>query len=198
MDLTQYLIESVENKYKNRTNLWVDSPFEKITLLSNDERGKWGEETVFDFIQKLTDFDVEWTGDYNTSQKDGVYDIIIHHNGKKIRIEVKTATRGNTKTANWQHENIYASGKWDKLILFDIDFFDFYITIIDYNEMHFNSRHPIFNRKPTLRNNQDDKYKFDFGNSQQKKGIRSGLTFHYDLTNPDEKLFADFLTNKLV
>jgi hypothetical protein len=198
MNLTQHIIESVENKYETRTNLWVDSPFEKITLLSNDERGKWGEETIFNCIQNLTNFKVEWTGDSNTNQKDGVYDIIIRHNDKKIRIEVKTATRGNTKTANWQHENIYASNKWDKLILFDINFFSFYITIIDYNEMTFNSRHHIFNRKPTLRNNQDDKYKFDFGNIQQKNGIISGLTFHYDLTNPDKTKFSEFLMAKLV
>jgi hypothetical protein len=192
------LLESIDDIYVNRINLWKDSPFENLTYLSNDERGKWGERFIFNLIKLNTNLSVEWDEDSNTNNNDGVYDIAILHNNNKIRIEVKTATRGNTKTSNWQHENIYSSNKWDKLLLFDIDFYGFYITIIDYEDMVFNHKHSIFGRKPTLRNNQDDKYKFDFGDKQQKNGIDSNLTFYYDLTNPQDDELVNFLTSKIL
>ena len=199
MSVTELLIESIEAAYENRKDPWQDSPFKQITLLSNDERGKWGEKYIFNLIKSLTDFNVEWEGDSNTNKDDGVYDLVIHHNHskEKIRIEVKTASRGTCKDPNWQHENVYASDKWDKLVLFDFDFFGFYLTIIDYSEMTFNERHRIFGRKPTLRNNQDDKYKFDFGIQQQLRGVESGYTFWYNIINPDEKGLKEHLFKKL-
>ena len=185
MSVTEFLIESIETAYENRKDIWQDSPFRQITLLSNDERGKWGEEFVSNLIKKLTGLDVEWDGGSNTNQNDGVYDFKV---GKlKHRVEVKTASRGTCGTPNWQHENIYASNKWDKLIFFDFDLFGFYLTIIDYSDMTFNTQHPVFGRKPTLRNNQDDKYKMDFGTQQQKRGIESGYTFWYDISKPDDE-----------
>jgi hypothetical protein len=199
MMITEFLVESIETAYENRKDLWEDSPFRQITLLSNDERGKWGEGVVYGIINNLTDLNVEWDGDTNTNQDDGVYDIVItrNHSKKKTRVEVKTASRGNCRTANWQHENIYSSNKWDKLIFFDFDLFGFYLTVIDYSELTFDVRHPVFGRKPTLRNNQDDKYKMDFGNLQQQKGLDSGYTFWYDITNPDEEGLRNHLIKHL-
>lgn len=199
MPVTEFLIESIETAYENRKDIWEDSPFRQITLLSNDERGKWGEEFVANLIKNLTDLTVEWNGDNNTNQDDGVYDIMVSNvsNEIKNRIEVKTASRGSGTDANWQHENVYASNKWDKLIFFDFDLFGFYLTIIDYKDMKFDVRHPIFGRKPTLRNNQDDKYKVDFGIQQQKRGLVSGHTFWYDISNPDEEGLKQHLIKHL-
>ena len=199
MSVTEFLIESVETAYNNRKDIWQDSPFRQITLLSNDERGKWGEEFVSNLIKKLTDLDVEWDGDNNTNQDDGVYDVVIsrNQNSKKSRVEIKTASRGTCNNPNWQHENVYASNKWDKLIFFDFDLFGFYLTVIDYSDMTFDKQHPVFGRKPTLRNNQDDKYKIDFGIQQQKRGLESGHTFWYDITNPDEEGLKNHLIKHL-
>lgn len=199
MSITHLLTESIENAYVNRKDIWQDSPFQQVTLLSNDERGKWGEEFVSSLIKKLTDLNVEWNGDNNTNQEDGVYDIMVSNvcNTIKHRLEVKTASRGTCSTPNWQHENVYASNKWDKIIFFDFDLFGFYLTIIDYKDMTFDVRHPVFGRKPTLRNNQDDKYKMDFGIQQQKRGLESGYTFWYDITNPDDEGLKQHLTKHL-
>lgn len=197
MSASQFLVQSVNDAYENRINRWGNSPFEKLTLLSNDERGKWGERVVFNLIQKLTTLEVVWDEDHNINNEDGVYDIAITHNGVKYRIEVKTATRGNGEAPNWQHENIYSSHKWDKLILFDVDFYGGFITIIDYEDMIFGDKHPIFNRKVTLRKEQVDKYKFDFGIKQQVNGISNGMTFRYNLNNFDEDKLSRFLVEKL-
>lgn len=199
MTVTEFLVESIETAYENRKDIWQDSPFRQITLLSNDERGKWGEEFVSNLIKKLTNLNVEWNGDSNTNQDDGVYDVVVskNHSKKKTRVEIKTASRGTCGAANWQHENVYASNKWDKLIFFDFDLFGFYLTVIDYNDMTFDTRHPVFGRKPTLRNNQDDKYKIDFGIQQQQRGLDSGYTFWYDITNPDEEGLKNHLIKHL-
>lgn len=65
MSVTELLIESIEAAYENRKDPWQDSPFKQITLLSNDERGKWGEKYIFNLIKSLTDFNVKWEGDNN-------------------------------------------------------------------------------------------------------------------------------------
>lgn len=136
-------------------NYWKGSIFEEIVQLSNDERGKWGEETLFKFIKALTPYNVEWDEDKNISNNDGVYDIwIIFFDGKKVRIEVKTSGIGNGKTISWQHENIYSSEKWDKLAFIDFDYSKIWITVLNYSDMSFHSRHKVFGTKPTLRNDQ--------------------------------------------
>ena len=63
--------------------------------------------------------------------------------------------------------------------------------------MTFNSRHEIFGTKPTLRNDQNDKYKWDFRDKQVHLGVANGHTFCYDVMNPDYDAFSEFLTNKL-
>lgn len=197
-NLTEHICNSVEETYNNRTNLWGDSPFEKLTLLTNDERGKWGEKTVKYLIETYTDYIVEWDEDKNINQNNGIYDLIVESNQSKNRIEIKTATRGNSKNPNWQHENLIKEKKWDKLTFLDIDFFGFYLTIIGYDEINFDEKHPVFGRTPTLRKSQNDKYKFDFGMNQQRNGIKYGMTYFYDITNPNIEGLIKFLTNRFL
>jgi len=200
MESRSILTETVRcavNKLRNR-NYWKGSFFEEIVKLSNDERGKWGEENFYKFIKSLTSYSVEWDEDRNINMSDGVYDIWINRpDGTKLRIEVKTASRGTGKESNWQHENIYASEKWDKLVFFDFEYSTIWITILDYSELSFDSRHVVFGTKPTLRSDQQDKYKWDFRDKQIQLGIFKGHTFCYDIDNSDDDEFSNFLKNKL-
>lgn len=194
MSFTQLLIESVESSYDNRKDFWEDSPFRKLTLLTNDERGRWGEKFLTELFNKIGTIQYDWDADTNTNQQDGIYDIVTKRNGVRTRIEVKTATKGQNDS--WQHENIYKKEVWDKLVFIDVDYFSFCITVINYSDMVFGDKHPVFGRKPTLRSNQGDKYKFDFGNKALQRGIDNGYTFCYNVTNPDEEGLSEFLINK--
>lgn len=200
MSTLSILNETVSDAvYKLRQrNYWKGSFFEQIVQLSNDERGKWGEQTLFKFIKELTDYNVEWDEDQNINNDDGVYDLWINRpDGTKIRIEVKTASRGTGNKSNWQHENLYSSEKWDKLVFIDFEYSTIWFTVLDYSEVTFDSRHDIFGTKPTLRNDQNDKYKWDFRDKQVHLGVANGYTFCYDVNNTDDEQFSSFLKNKL-
>ena len=72
--------------------------FEYITTLSTDQKGKWGEQYLRDMIKEYTDIPVQWDGDCNTNANDGTYDLFWYlHNGKKVRVEVKTSGRTVSK-----------------------------------------------------------------------------------------------------
>lgn len=194
------LNETVNDAVKKlrQRNYWKGSYFEEIVQLSNDERGKWGEETLYKFIKALTSHDVAWDEDQNINNSDGVYDIWINRpDGTKLRIEVKTASRGTGKKSAWQHENLYASEKWDKLVFIDFEYSTIWFTVLDYSDVTFGSRHETFGTKPTLRKNQNDKYKWDFRDKQVYIGVANGHTFCYDVENPDDEALSEFLTNKL-
>jgi hypothetical protein len=200
MSTLSILNETVSDAvYKLRQrNYWKGSFFEEIVQLSNDERGKWGEQTLFKFIKELTDYNVEWDEDQNINNDDGVYDLWINRpDGTKIRIEVKTASRGTGNKSNWQHENLYSSEKWDKLVFIDFEYSAIWFTVLDYSEVTFDSRHDIFGTKPTLRNDQNDKYKWDFRDKQVHLGVANGYTFCYDVNNTDDEQFSSFLKKKL-
>lgn len=191
-NLVEYLCRSVETVFQNRTNLWEASPFEKLTFLTNDERGKWGESTIKFLIETLTSYEVVWDGDKNTNQTDGTYDILINEK----RTEIKTANGGSSNPPNWQHENIIKENVWDKLVFLDIDFFGFYVTVFDFEQIDFDKKHPVFGRTPTLRQSQTDKYKFDFGLKQQQLGIQSGFTCFHSVGNHNADSLSQFLIDK--
>jgi hypothetical protein len=185
-------------KLRNR-KYWKGSLFEEVVQLSNDERGKWGEKTFYDLIKFLTPYDVQWDEDQNINNIDGVYDIWINlPDGNKIRIEIKTASRGTGSKSSWQHENLYASEKWDKLVFIDFEYSTIWFTVLDYSEVVFDARHKVFGTKPTLRNDQNDKYKWDFRDKQVHLGVANGYTFCYDVDNPNDDEFSAFLKNRLI
>lgn len=200
MSSTSILNETISDyvlKLRSR-NYWKGSIFEEIVQLSNDERGKWGEELFYKLVKTFTPYNVEWDEDKNINNNDGVYDIWINKpDGSVIRIEVKTASRGTGNKSNWQHENLYSSKKWDKLVFLDFEYSKIWITVLNYDEVTFDSRHPFFGTKPTLRNNQDDKYKWDFREKQVMIGVDNNCTFCYDVEQNVDKDLANFLLEKL-
>mgnify|MGYP001158623993 FL=1 len=194
------ILESVNKKYVNsvKGDYWEGSHFEDIVKLTNDERGKWGEELFRDLIKYPTiEMPVMWDADKNTDPTDGVYDMFIESNsGDKLRIEVKTSGRtiSKGKPVGWQHENIYFGGnKWDKLVFVDYDADDvMYITIVDYNQVVTNGQIDLslFGKNGHCRKNEDGKAKVDFSMKSLQNGIDVGVTFKYDINN--SKCWSDW------
>jgi hypothetical protein len=57
--------------------------------------------------------------------------------------------------------------------------------------------HPILKKKGTLRENQTDKFKFDFSTNTIKLGLNGGITFKINYASFDENKLKIFLINKL-
>jgi hypothetical protein len=186
----------------NVYNIWENSPFEEpIKGRTSDERGYYGEGLVNDCVSKLTNFECKWLRDSNTSQEDGIYDILI--NG--YRTEVKTASASLDKKTGkilykFQHENIYKENVWDKLVLVDIEPNGVYWTILNHSEMNFEGRHPILKTSATKHLSA---YKFDTAYSTKSKngcnlnrGITAGITI-YVPNNADSSELSSFLIKHL-
>ena len=196
-------IELMES-YQEQASYWSGSLFEKVTNFSTDYKGKYGEELLYKFIKDYTGIPVQWDEDSNTSNDDGVYDLFWYlHNGKKVRVEVKTSGRtvSNGRPIGWQHENVYFSdNKWDKLIFLDYDRNDvMFITVVDYDMVVKDNMIDlsIFGKKAHQRKNEEGKAKVDFSLKSIRKGIDAGVTFEYDFNNPCEEALALFLLKKL-
>jgi hypothetical protein len=185
----EILDDSINAAVENSSDAWKGSIFYCLTLLTNDERGKWGESFLFDIITKLAEIESSWDGDCNTRPEDGgTYDILVNLL-KKLKNEVKTAF-SCAKSANWQHENIYAKSVWDKLTFVDVDYDKIYITVLTPANMATlfeNKQDPILGKKATLRESQQDKWKFDFSRVTMANAIAAGYTFCYDVNNPDDE-----------
>ena len=189
------LENSIEEAVNASPNSWKGSTFERLTKLSNDERGKWGERFLFNVILRVAEIESTWDGDCNTRPEDGgTYDILVNL-AKKLKNEVKTAFSCTT-SANWQHENIYAKSVWDKLTFVDVDYDRIFITVLTPENMvnlFNNEKDPILGKKATLREAQEDKWKFDFLRVTVSKAIAAGYTFCYDINNPDDNGLVNHL-----
>lgn len=187
------LISSLETPSK-KGSLWKDSVFYPLSFLGNDEMGKWGEEHLYNTYSVITEIKshIYWLKDKNTKQFDGIYDLKINNK----RSETKTSMRGTTNHS-WQHECIYKERVWDYLYLIDIDINGIYYTVLSYDDFCFNEKHPVFNKKPTLRKGQEDKYKFDLSIKNLRDGVVAGLTFYYDCDKDNHEELLEFLKEKI-
>ena len=190
--------------YKKSASYWSGSIFESVTHFSTDYKGKFGEELLFNVIKDNTNIPVEWDEDQNTNNNDGVYDLFWYlHNGKKIRVEVKTSGRtvANGKPIGWQHENVYFSdNKWDNLVFIDYDAIDVvFFTIVDYYQVVKDNTLDLslFGKKGHQRKNEEGKAKVDFSMRSVQNGIDNKVTFNYDFNNPDNEGLSNFLEEKL-
>ena len=198
------IVTNLIEDYKKSASYWSGSIFESVTHFSTDYKGKFGEELLFNVIKDNTDIPVEWDEDQNTNNNDGVYDLFWYlHNGKKMRVEVKTSGRtvSNGKPIGWQHENVYFSdNKWDKLVFIDYDANDVvFFTIVDYNQVVKDNTLDLslFGKKGHQRKNEEGKAKVDFSMRSVQNGIDNKVTFNYDFNNPDNEGLSNFLEEKL-
>lgn len=202
-------LKDIEEEILSR-DYWIGSKFEFLAQRGGpDDTGKWGEKFLYQMISALTYFDIQWGGDSN-KREDGTYDLWFFLNGKKIRIEVKTSRLG--KTEKWQHENIIRFGDpCDKLVFIDFEYSTAWITILDcktippttLSEIYFECQHPAFGITPCLRDkktskSRKDKYKLDFTPLHIERGVAAGLTYCYDVTEPDFESFSEFLIDSLI
>ena len=200
------IITNLIEDYKESASYWSGSIFESVTHFSTDYKGKFGEELLYNIIKDNTDIPVEWDQDSNTANDDGVYDLFwyLHNNkNRKRRVEVKTSGRtvANGRPIGWQHENVYfTDNKWDKLVFLDYDATDImFITIVDYDQVVKDNTLDLslFGKKGHQRKNEEGKAKVDFSMKSIQNGIDKGLTFEYDLNNPDDEGLTYFLEEKL-
>lgn len=197
------IVTNLIEDYNESASYWSGSIFERVTHFSTDYKGKFGEELLFNLIKKLTNIPVEWDADSNTANDDGVYDLFWTTNGIKKRVEVKTSGRtvSNGKPIGWQHENVYyEDNKWDNVVFLDYDANDvMFVTVVDYNQIVTNNTIDLslFGKSGHKRKNEEGKAKVDFSMKSIKNGIDKGLTFEYDLNNPDDEGLTYFLEEKL-
>jgi hypothetical protein len=163
--------EAVINK---SFNIWENSEFNFLISLAPDEKGYWGEDTFQSLARNHTTYSVIWDGDNNTNLTDGIYDMKI--NSK--RTEQKTAMKG-TKSDTWQHDHIKEDSDFDKLVFFDIspDNTVFVTIISDWKIKRYEKKHPIFKKKASPCKGG---WKFDMSKATIKRGIKAGLTYHFD------------------
>ena len=182
--------QQIQTSIINSQNRWLGSEFEPIVRLSNDERGKFGEELINSIATK-TNLPVVFEGDSNINNQDGVFDILI--NNKRCEVKLATLDVNNS----FQHENLYADSVWDYVIFVDVVQDGIYFTVMSYDEFNVNERHPIFNRKPTLRKSQSDKFKFDLSLKSMELGVNCGLTVKYNLSDDNLSDVISFLKSHL-
>ena len=203
--MTRAIVANLIEEYNQKATYWSGSMWEEITNYSTDRKGKWGEQYLRDMIKEYTDIPVQWDGDCNTNPDDGTYDLFWYlHNGKKVRVEVKTSGRTVSKGTpkGWQHENVYFSdNKWDKLVFVDYDTDDSVcFTILNYDDVVKEDSldlRVINMGYGHVRKNEQGKAKVDTHMKQRNAGIASGVTFRYDYNNPQDELLGLFLINKL-
>jgi len=201
------IVTNLIENYKKSASYWSGSIFESVTHFSTDYKGKFGEELLFNVIKDNTNIPVEWDEDQNTNNNDGVYDLFWYlHNGKKMRVEVKTSGRTFSskkgKPTGWQHENVYFSNnEWDKLVFIDYDANDVvFFTIVDYNQVVKDNKLDlslIGLKGGHQRKNEKGKAKVDSSMTSLQKGIDNKVTFEYDFNNPDNEGLSNFLEEKL-
>jgi hypothetical protein len=66
MTVHNILGETIKESVDNSSDNWKGSPFEPLTRITNDERGRWGEKFLFRVIKEVAEIDSTWEGDCNT------------------------------------------------------------------------------------------------------------------------------------
>ena len=198
------LITELVQSYQSLNSYWEGSVFQPVTQLSTDYKGRWGEELLYRLVHEHTPYDVHWDGDTNTNCDDGVYDLWWTVGDTKTRVEVKTSGRtvSNGRPVGYQHENVYhGDNSWDKLVFVDYDRDDvIHFTVLSYDSVVVDGRLDLtsLGKRGHVRKNTTDKSKVDFSTKTLRLGLETGVTFRYDVNNPDDEGLSQFLTSRLM
>lgn len=171
----QNMIESMNSFIKNQSeNPWDTAIFGDIYHLSNDARGKFGEQIISSLLHIL-DWEIQNDVSDETIRADGHYDIKANN----LRLEVKTACYGTCGA--WQHEPLYDNAVFnacDYVVFLDFHYNHYYLTVCKSIDLPLGGRSniPMFgNKHGTLRKNKDNGYKFDFSNTTIKNVLNAGI-----------------------
>ncbi|MBU4308818.1 MAG: hypothetical protein KJ566_03410 [Nanoarchaeota archaeon] len=112
--------EITKTQQKKKLNWNPTSLYEPLrTLSSIDDKGEVGEMLLYEILKPH--FNVKWEKAKTSREKD--WDIVV--NG--IKIEVKTATMGNTGIT-FQHEKFFKNRNYDAVVFLDFTPDELYIT----------------------------------------------------------------------
>jgi hypothetical protein len=172
-----------ETYQRMEKNPWIDSPYEKINLLTNDTRGKLGEQIlskVFHNIPCHIDQDIS----DNSIHEDGHYDLKVDN----LRIEVKTSA--NIKM--WQHEPLYTEEFCDLVVFLDFTPDSYYVSFLRTTDLPLGNESNFFpNKHGHLRPNKNTGYKLDFSNKTFKDLMKMGVCKNF--RPGEEKALIDFI-----
>lgn len=203
MNYYDELLASIDDAFNKRSaTYWEGSVFEPLMILTNDERGRWGEDTLHRWLT-IAGISNTWDGDSNINPSDGIYDIKVDG----YRVEVKPTYRTEIKTSTlnsgdgWQHDGIYSRPLWDKLVFFDVDYDHIYLTVMSYEDFAYclvpeALRHKELGKGAHLYKNQTERYKFDFSATTLKNAIKHGHTEVIPVNEIDPEAITSFLRSK--
>ena len=195
--LNSYLHTSIADAFEEDESLnWKDSPFEKLIIMSNDARGRWGEKLIAKLLSEAGFYNT-WFGGKKIRDDGGTYDIKLHRDSNH-RVEVKTATSFKT----WQHEPIYREDLWDLAVFADIKYSSIVFTIFDRLSIldilvPEKAKHPVLGKGATLRKHKDGGYKLDFSSRTHSLCLENDWAFEYDLNEPDMTGLISFIRRRI-
>lgn len=168
----------------NRKKQWLpSSTYWRLKLLCPDQIGEFGERFAKELMRRLgSPYLVTWSNETGSKE----YDILITNQltGKSIRLEVKTATQGNTpegstQNPTFQHEDLRKDRGYDAILFLDFGPDAVYATFLTKNEIPFDESNHDSSVLPhhgplTLR---DDglNYKYTFGLYPAKRTTARGI-----------------------
>lgn len=165
-----------------------------IQKLTCDQSGKLGERLLLK-ICDASGIVREYYGDRNSSTTDdgNVYDVLMDVDGRRFRIEVKTARLSSTGY-NFQHESLRNDRGSDFWIFIDIEPEKIHVIVL--KDFDLEERHPVLGRKPHLRKESTNTYKLDVGPRTIQKAREAGISMTFSNDDPETlKQVGSFITD---
>src|SRR5210317_672663 len=178
----QGLIQDATEKIPD---IWQGSPMDGIQKLTCDQSGKVGETLIIKICEEAG-ISYEYRGDHCSSTVDGgkVYDLVIIIGDRRINVEIKTA-RVSSTGLNFQHESLRNDRGSDFWIFVDIEPNQMHVFVLKDFELSVPEKHPILGRKPHLRKDTMNTYKYDVGPAVLHRAKAAGIATSFSNDDPD-------------
>jgi hypothetical protein len=189
-----YTQSLIKNAIEQIPGIWEGSPMDGIQKLTCDQSGKLGERLLLK-ICDASGIVREYYGDRNSSTTDdgNVYDVLMDVDGRRFRIEVKTARLSSTGY-NFQHESLRNDRGSDFWIFIDIEPEKIHVIVL--KDFDLEERHPVLGRKPHLRKESTNTYKLDVGPRTIQKAREAGISMTFSNDDPETlKQVGSFITD---
>jgi len=157
--------EIVKNQHTHKLNWKDDSIYNPLKIMSSiDDKGDVGEMLLNEVLKNR--FKVTWEKAKTSREKD--WDITVDG----IKIEVKTATMGNT-SMTFQHEKFFKNRNYDAVVFLDFTPNNLYITFAKKSDILWDRLH-----KRKVNDVYTTEYKFDFSLKNIKENKIDKLAKH--------------------
>jgi hypothetical protein len=176
-----YCIDTItKTQHQKELNWKSNSRYEPLrTLSSIDDKGEVGEMLLNEILKNH--FNVKWEKAVTSLDKD--WDIVIND----IKIEVKTATMGNT-AKTFQHEKFFKNREYDAILFLDFTPDNLYLTYAKKSDILWDKLH-----KRKVNDVLTSEFKFDFSLKNIKENKIDKLKKHKTrLIETEEDLITFF------